>query len=80
MKIDENLKQDFILLGLHIKDLREKRNITIKELSKNTNIKPEYLKKIEKGMAYGVLIDKHLIKIATVFQIKLSEMFDFKIK
>ena len=67
-----------MLLGLHIRKLREERKLTIKELAEKTGLRLQYLQKIEKGTAYGVLIDKHLVQIAKVFEIKLSELFGFK--
>lgn len=51
--------------------------MTIKELAEKTEFKKEYLKKIEEGKAYGVLIDKHLLKIAKCLNIKLSELLNF---
>lgn len=78
MKIDEELKQDFILLGKRIKNLREERKFTIKDVSLKTGIRIQYLQKIEKGIAYGVLIDKHLLKIAIVLQVKMSELLNYK--
>lgn len=77
MNINEKEKKDFILLGNHIKKLREKRNLTIKDISVKTGIRVEYLQKIEKGLAYGVLIYKHLFKIAMVLQVEMFELFDF---
>lgn len=78
MKIDEELKQDFILLGKRIKNLREEKKFTIKDVSLKTGIRIQYLQKIEKGIAYGVLIDKHLLKIAIVLQVKMSELLNYK--
>ena len=78
MKINEELKQDFILLGKHIKNLREERSLTLKDVSLKTGIRVQYLDKIEKGIAYGVLIDKHLLKIAIILQVKMSELLNYK--
>ena len=78
MKIDEELKQDFILLGKHVKNLREEKRLTLKDVSVKTGIRVQYLDKIEKGIAYGVLIDKHLLKIAIVLQVKMSELLNYK--
>ena len=77
MKINEKVKESFKKLGLRIKQLREYRNIDINELSKKTGIRKEYLEQIENGTAYGVLIERHLVKIANAFKIKLSELFDY---
>jgi len=78
MKINEELKQDFILLGKHIKNLREEKRLTIKDVSLKTRIRVQYLQKIENGIAYGVLIDKHLLKIAIALQVKMSELLNYK--
>lgn len=78
MKIDEKAKQDFIKLGLQIKKLREERTITLKELSAKTNIRKEYLQKIENGKAYGVLIDKHLLEIAIALKVHFAQLFDYE--
>ncbi|MBE7702878.1 MAG: helix-turn-helix domain-containing protein [Cyanobacteria bacterium SIG28] len=80
MKINEYFKQKLILLGLRIKQLREERNLTIKDVALKTGIRIQYLQKIEKGLAYGVLIDKHLLKIANALSVKLGELFDFQEK
>ena len=76
--INEIIKQDFILLGLHIKNLREERNLTIKDIALKTGIRAQYLKKIENGTAYGVRIEKHLYKIAEALSIKFVEIFKFR--
>ena len=78
MGINKEIKKDFILLGKHIKNLRKQKNLTIKDVSLKTGIRKQYLYKIENGTAYGVYIDKHLLKIATVLQVKMSDLFDFK--
>ena len=78
MNITEELKQDFILLGKHIKNLREEKRLTLKDVSLKTGIRVQYLDKIEKGIAYGVLIDKHLLKIAIILQVKMSELLNYK--
>ena len=78
MNIDEKIKQDFILLGQHIRKLREEKNLTKKELSQKTGIRPQYLQKIEAGLAYRVMLEKHLVPLAKVFNIKVFELFNFK--
>ena len=78
MEINDKLKQEFILLGKHIRKLREERNLTLKEVSLKTGIRVQYLQKIENGLAYGVLIQKHLLKIAEALQVKLFKLFDYE--
>ncbi len=77
MKFNEKFKLLCLNLGKHIQKIREEKGITIAEMSKRTGIITQYLIKIEKGVAYGVLIDKHLSKIATALEIKLSKLFEF---
>lgn len=71
----EEIKSKFIQLGQNIKTMREEKKITIQEISEKTGIRVEYLKKIENGTAYGILIDKHLSRIANALRVKLSELF-----
>lgn len=78
MKIKEKYIQKFKQFGLHVQKLREERNITIKKLAETTGIRKEYLHKIEKGTAYGVMLDKHLIKIARALNVTFYELFDFE--
>ena len=77
MKYDEKFITTCIKLGQNIKNKRENRQITIKQLSKITGIRKEYLNKIELGTAYGVMMEKHLLKISTALKIKLVDLFDF---
>lgn len=75
--MNEEKKEDFKKLGTHIKKLREQKGLTLKELSERTGIRKEYLKKIEEGTAYGVLLCKHLVKIANALDISLCTMFKY---
>ena len=77
MNIDEKIKQDFVKLGLHIQNLRKERNITLHELSEKTGIRVKYLQKIENGIAFGILIDRHLLKIAIALNVHFYQLFDF---
>lgn len=77
MEITEEFKKDLILLGTHIEKLRKERKITIKEIAQRTGLRTQYIRKIEQGTAYGVLLDKHLAKIADVLEVKLSVIFSF---
>ena len=78
MKYDEKFITTCIKLGQNIKNKRENRQITIKQLSKITGIRKEYLNKIELGTAYGVMMDKHLLKISAALKVKLVDLFDFE--
>ena len=77
-EMEEKYKQKFKLLGIQIKKLRDERNLTIKELSEKTGIKKEYLEKIENRTAYGVLIDKHLLKIAKALKVHFYQLLEFE--
>ena len=65
---------------MHIQKLRLKSNLSIGELHEKTGIRKEYLKKIEEGTAYEVMIERHLYKIAKALKIKLYVLLDFEIK
>ena len=54
--------------------------IFILSFSINTKIYQGYLKKIEEGTAYEVMIERHLYKIAKALKIKLYVLLDFEIK
>ncbi len=71
----EIIKRDEILkfAGEKIKSIRLSKNITIKELSKETKIKESYLLKIKKGKAIQMSL-KHVFLIAKAFEVKLSEL------
>ena len=71
----EEIKSKFIQLGQNIKTMREEKKITIQEIYEKTGIRVEYLKKIENGTAYGILIDKHLSRIANALRVELCELF-----
>ena len=76
----ECVKKVLIKLGKHINKIREKKSISLSEISEKTGIRKSYLQKIEEGSAYGVLIERHLIKIANTLNITLKELLDFENK
>ena len=51
-----NIRQKFKRLGKNIKELREKYEFSLDELSVKTGIRKQYLQKIESGIAYGFKI------------------------
>ena len=77
MNYDENFIIICQKLGEKIKNIRIKKQITIKNMSDSTGISAKYLQKIEDGKAFGVLIERHLFKIANVLNIKLHDLLDF---
>ena len=66
--------QLLINLGLKIKDLRAKKNISQQELSDLIGVKRQYISQIEAG-DYNVTVDT-LNKIATAFEISISELLE----
>lgn len=66
--------QLLVNLGLKIKELRAKKNITQQELSDLVGVKREYITQIESG-DYNVTIDT-LNKIANAFEISLAELLE----
>lgn len=77
MKYEERFLEMCQKLGEIIKKFREEKGMTINELAEKTGIRKEYIRKIEQGKAYGVLIEKHLLRIAKSLNIKLSELLKF---
>ena len=78
MVYDDDFKNLCKKLGKHIQKIRLEKGLSVKELSQKSNIRCEYLYKIERGEAYGLKIDGHLYQIADGLQIKLPKLFDFK--
>ncbi len=78
MHRSEYVKRCCILIGQHIKNLREERNMTLKEMSQKTGIRVEYLKRIEAGTAYRVKVMEHLYEIAKALKITMVELFSFE--
>ena len=52
--MNDREKEMFVILGNNIRGFREERNMTVKELAELTGYRPEYLRKIEAGKAYGI--------------------------
>lgn len=67
------MKIKFKLLGKNIKELREKYNLSLNELSIKSGIRKRYLQKIESGTAYGFKIS-HLDKLTMVFDGNLKDI------
>ena len=63
------------ILGKNIKEQREKRKITLNELSNKTSISIKYLKKIELGTAAGIRIS-HILSIAFAMNIEPYIIFE----
>lgn len=78
MDFDEIFKQDLVLLGRHIRKLREERGLTLAEVSSATGISISYLKKIEEGKAYRIKVFAHIFPMIELFHISFKEIFSFK--
>ena len=74
MNYDKHFIENCENLGNNIQKYRNEQQISIIELSEKTGIGKEYLRKIENGQAYGILLDKHLFKIANA----LASCLNFK--
>ena len=78
MKYDEEYCKICEQLGNHIKSIRESKDISLKEISKITGIRENYLEKIEIGKAYNVHVSRHLFKIADALKITIHELMMFE--
>ncbi len=75
MQYNKIIKQEFKNLGKNIQILREKKNISLLEMAYKTGIRKEYLQKIENGIAYGVLMERHLLRIADALDVSIVNLF-----
>ena len=64
-----NAKEVLKIFGKNVKNQREKENISLKELSKITKIREQYLSKIENGEGTGMTLSC-VFKIAEGLKIK----------
>ena len=60
--------------GKNLKEIRQKKNISLEQLAKLTNMRKEYLLKIENGLARKVALNKVGI-IIEALDISLDDMF-----
>ena len=72
----EEFKYLCLNIGKNIQKTRRKKNISIIEMSMITSINVRYLKKIEKGIAYRFLLNKHLLKIANALDVGIYELLN----
>lgn len=73
MDMDEKKVRLFKTIGKNIKNVREEKGITRKEVSEKINIRKEYLKKIENGECSGLTAD-HLFKIANALNVEAKDL------
>lgn len=57
-----------------IKNIREKKDISLKELSKKTNISKSYLSDLENNKKFNVTLDK-LYRIASALDVNVKDLF-----
>ena len=76
MEISE---EDFIInLGIHIRQLREKKNLSQQDLANDCSIPKAQIGRIERAKINTTV--RTLIKIANALEIEPKELFNFTIK
>lgn len=70
-RYDDKAIKLFKNLGENVQEIRQSKNISIKEVSEKTGIREEYLKKIEKGEAFGITTSIIFV-IADALSVKVS--------
>lgn len=76
MEISE---EDFIInLGIHIRQLREKKNLSQQDLANDCNIPKAQIGRIERAKINTTV--RTLIKIANALEIEPKELLNFVIK
>ena len=70
-----DLEKFYKNLGIRIKYLREKANLTQEQLAENAGISLDFLGKIEVSINKPGL--RSLIKIADTLNVKVKDLFDF---
>ncbi|WP_406844760.1 helix-turn-helix domain-containing protein [Flavobacterium soyae] len=65
-------------LGIHIRQLREKKNMSQRDLANDSNITKSLIGRIERAEVNTTV--KSLIKIANALNIEFKELIDFPLK
>ena len=68
---DENLLQ----LGLHLRNLRKQRKLTLESLCYKNGLEPSTISRIEQGLVDPKYLT--LYKLAEAYNMSISEMLDF---
>lgn len=72
-------EETFIInLGIHIRQLREKKNMSQQDLANDCNIPKSQIARIELAKINTTV--RTLIKISNVLEVDPKELFDFSIK
>lgn len=75
----EIYEEAFIInLGIHIRRLREKKNLSQQDLANDCNIPKSQIARIERAKVNTTV--RTLIKIANALQIEPKELLDFSVK
>lgn len=69
------MKNDKILLGARIKELRKQKKLSQNVLSEKINIDPKHISRIEVGLSFPSL--DTLSNIAKVLQVEIEDFFEF---
>ena len=65
-------------LGIHVRQLREKKNMSQQDLANDSGIPKSQVARIERAKVNTTV--KTLVKIANALQIEPKELFDFSLK
>lgn len=68
---DKNLLQ----LGLHLRNLRKQRKLTLESLCYKNGLEPSTISRIEQGLVDPKYLT--LYKLAEAYNVSISEMLDF---
>lgn len=68
---DENLLQ----LGLHLRNLRKQRKLTLESLCYKNGLEPSTISRIEQGLVDSKYLT--LYKLAEAYNMSISEMLNF---
>jgi transcriptional regulator with XRE-family HTH domain len=72
-------EENFILnLGIHIRQLREKKNLSQQDLANDCNIPKSQIARIERAKINTTV--RTLVKIANALEIEPKTLLDFQIK
>lgn len=75
----EILEEAFIInLGIHIRQLREKKNLSQQDLANDCNIPKSQIARIERAKVNTTV--RTIVKIANALEIEPKELLDFTIK
>lgn len=71
----QEINEELLILGKHVKDLRKSRKLTLENLCYKNGLEPSTVARIEKGLVEPKYLT--LLKLAKAFNIKLSDLLNF---